>query len=262
MSERFFSAEPITSQRVTLDGPEAHHLLHVMRAAVGQQVTLFDGQGAEFAAEVTVCGRASVDLAILERFDMDRELPFALVVGVSLPKGDRQKWLAEKLTELGATELVPLVTERGIAQPTAGALERLERSVIEAAKQCGRNRLMRIAAPHAWGEWIVRRWLGSSVSEPPVQPYAGGSTMSRPLPHAMEMRRLVAHPAGRPLVEFDLSSQQSTLLAIGPEGGLTDAEIATAAAAGWQTVDLGRRILRVETAAVALAAVVALQFRP
>jgi len=226
------------SDRVTLDGPEAHHLLHVMRAAVGQEVTLFDGSGAEFVAQVAACGRASVDLTILQRLEIDRELPFALVVGVSLPKGDRQKWLVEKLTEVGATELVPLATERGVAQPTDNALERLQRAVIEAAKQCGRNRLMRISAPQLWAEWV-----------------ASQTDLSFP-------RRLVAHPTGRQLVKVDLTSPHATMLAIGPEGGLTEAELVAAEAAGWETVELGPRILRVETAAVALAAVVALAARP
>lgn len=238
MSERFFSAAPITSDCVTLDGPEAHHLLHVMRAAVGQEVTLFDGSGAEFTTEVTACGRASVDFKILERREVDRELPFPLVVGVSLPKGDRQRWLAEKLTELGTTALVPLVTERGVAEPNDNAVERLRRSVVEAAKQCGRNRLMRIAAPQAWNDWVRSDKSNS------------------------DNRRLVAHPGGQRLAELNLVSPQPPMLAIGPEGGLTDAEVSAAVAAGWQTVDLGPRILRVETAAVALAAVVAVEARP
>ena len=147
MSERFFSAEPITAQRVTLDGPEAHHLLHVMRARVGEQVTLFDGSGAEFLAAVESLRRSSVDLQVIESRQMDRELPFLLAIGVALPKGDRQKWLIEKLTELGVAAIVPLTTERGVAQPAAGALERLRRSVIEASKQCGRNRLLQIHEP-------------------------------------------------------------------------------------------------------------------
>lgn len=249
MSERFFAAEPISSDRATLDGPEAHHLLHVMRATIGQEVTVFDGSGTEFVAEVTACGRASVELKVLERIEVDRELPFSLTVGVSLPKGDRQKWLVEKLTELGVTELVPLVTERGVAQPTDNALDRLQRSAIEAAKQCGRNRLMRIAGPLAWGAWVAHGWLEQSVAPP--QAHAP----------AKSVRRLVAHPAGRPLVELDVAVPQPTILAVGPEGGLTDDEIVAAEAAAWQTVDLGPRILRVETAAVALAAVVALQTR-
>ena len=250
MSERFFAAEPITSDRATLDGPEAHHLLHVMRATVGQEVTVFDGSGAEFVAEVTACGRASVDLKVLERIEVDRELSFSLTVGVSLPKGDRQKWLVEKLTELGATELVPLATERGVAQPTDNALDRLQRSVIEAAKQCGRNRLMHIAKPQAWGAWVGNKCIPNEL------PVAGDLRSPD-----MYLRRLVAHPAGRPLVELDLAVPQPTILAVGPEGGLTDDEIVAAEAAGWQIVDLGPRILRVETAAVALAAVVALQTR-
>jgi 16S rRNA (uracil1498-N3)-methyltransferase len=235
LSSRFHHPTPITAERATLDGPEAHHLLHVGRAAVGQGVTLFDGGGAEFAAVVEKLGRSTVELRIVERIEADRELPFTLVVGVALPKGDRQKWLVEKLTELGVTTLVPLATERGVAQPTAGALERLRRSVIEASKQCGRNRLMYVAKPHAWGAWVAD------------------------VPEAEDLRRLIAHPNGLPLCGINLTSPQPTRLAIGPEGGFADAEVADAKAAGWQSVALGPRILRVETAAIALAAAIALK---
>src|SRR6185369_1957456 len=154
MSERFFSPHPISAGGMMLDGPEAHHLLHVMRASVGDEVTLFDGSGAEFRATVVTLRRADAELRIVERNEIDRELPFALVVGVALPKGDRQKWLVEKLTELGVSTLVPLVTERSIAQPAGNALDRLRRTVIESAKQCGRNRIMEIAEPQKLNEWI------------------------------------------------------------------------------------------------------------
>jgi 16S rRNA (uracil1498-N3)-methyltransferase len=249
MSERFFSSLPITTERVTLDGAEAHHLLHVMRAAKGDSVTLFDGSGAEFNAIVESLGRSQIDLRVITRDTIDRELPFSLVVGVALPKGDRQKGLVEKLTELGVATLVPLVTERGVVQPTASALERLRRSVIEAAKQCGRNRLMQINDARSWHDWISAphfsvAWLGvesAAVEEPP------------------EVRRLLSQPGGKPLHEFCRTQHLPTQLAIGPEGGFTDAEVAAATAAGWQAVDLGPRILRVETAAVALAAAFALR---
>jgi 16S rRNA (uracil1498-N3)-methyltransferase len=237
MSDRFYSAHPITGEHATLDGQEAHHLLHVMRARAGERVTLFDGSGAEFEAEIAKCGRSEVELQVLARREVDRELRFELVVGVSLPKGDRQKWLVEKLTELGVTELVPLVTERGVAQPTDSALERLERSVIEAAKQCGRNRLLRVAKPQAWCEWL------------------------RAESNGVETRRWIAHPDGKQLAATDLGAAVSTRISIGPEGGFTDAEVAAATTTGWQSVDLGPQILRVETAAVALAAVVALTYR-
>jgi 16S rRNA (uracil1498-N3)-methyltransferase len=150
---------------------------------------------------------------------------------VALPKGDRQKWLVEKLTELGATMLVPLVTRRGVAQPSSGAIERLGRSVIEAAKQCGRNRLMRIAEPKNWGTYIP----DCSTEE------------------HRSARRLVAHPGGTAINEINLREPQKTFLAIGPEGGLTEAEVAMTKAADWQVISLGPRILRVETAAITLA---------
>jgi len=242
VSDRFYSPTPITTERVTLDGAEAHHLIHVMRAAVGTEITLFDGSGAEFSAVVEVLRRSDAVVRVVERREIDRELPFELVIGVALPKGDRQKWLVEKLTELGVSTLVPLVTERGVAQPTAGALERLSRSAIEAAKQCGRNRLLKIAEPQSFAEFTAAGWVGSSASESPV--------------HSL---RLIAHPNGPPLSEIATSGRTPVALAIGPEGGLTEAEVASALAAGCQQVSLGPRILRVETAAIALAAVVALK---
>jgi 16S rRNA (uracil1498-N3)-methyltransferase len=241
MSARFFSAESITGEQILLEAPEAHHLLHVMRAEVGQQVTLFDDSGAEFTAEVTSRGRADVELRILDRRSVDRELPFTLVVGVSLPKGDRQKWLVEKLTELGVTTLVPLVTDRGVAQPTPAAIGRLERTVVEACKQCGRNRLMRIAKPQAWGEW-----LAAPDDDHHTKP-AGDE-------RSPDTRCLLAHPGGTPVATLDVSLSMPTRVAIGPEGGFTDDEVAAAACAGWQSVDLGPRLLRVETAAIMLAA--------
>jgi 16S rRNA (uracil1498-N3)-methyltransferase len=244
MSDRFYSAVRITTERVILDGPEAHHLLHVMRATVGDAVTLFDNSGVEFSAVIDNLGRTTVDLRIIERLEIDRELHFLLTVGVALPKGDRQKWLVEKLTELGVTTLVPLATTRGVAQPTDSALKKLERSVIEASKQCGRNRLMQIVESQAWNQWISA-------------PIAGGA--QHVVVGPPESRRLLAHPGGAPLSNLNYSAPLPTYLAIGPEGGLTDAEVTAAECAGWQTVNLGRRILRVETAVVALTAAVVLR---
>jgi 16S rRNA (uracil1498-N3)-methyltransferase len=147
--------------------------------------------------------------------------------------------LVEKLTELGATTLVPLVTEHGVAQPSDAALERLRRAVIEASKQCGRNRLMTIHEPQRWHEWISASSLAGE-------------------PRCLEPLRLIAHPGGKPIDEYSSRFGSPVQLTIGPEGGFSELELAAATAAGWQSVDLGPRILRVETAAIALAAAVAL----
>jgi 16S rRNA (uracil1498-N3)-methyltransferase len=242
MSDRFYSAAPINSERAALEGPEAHHLLHVMRAAVGQQVTLFDNSGAEFPAVIENLNRASVQLRVIERIETSRELPYTLTVGVALPKGDRQKWLVEKLTELGVTTLVPLETARGVAQPTDAARQRLERSAIEASKQSGRNRLMQIASPQAFDQWVSQAH----------DPIAGG-------PGPPDERLLLAHPGGVALSECRLTEPLPTRIAIGPEGGLTDDEVAHAISNEWRRISLGPRILRVETAAVALTAAITLR---
>ncbi len=230
MSDRYFAESPLVSNHAVLSGAEAHHLLHVMRAKVGTRVTLFDGSGWEFDAVVERTGRSEVELAIAGREEIDREARIAVTLGVALPKGDRQKWLVEKVVELGVARLVPLETERGAAQPVENALERLRRGVIEACKQCGRNRLMAITEPKAWREFLDE---SRNVA-----------------------CRLVAHPGQAPLCKHGARSVpgEIAMLAVGPEGGFTDEEVALAVAQGWQPVDLGPRILRVETAAVALAA--------
>jgi 16S rRNA (uracil1498-N3)-methyltransferase len=230
MSDRYFVEASIASDRALLTGAEAHHLLHVMRAKAGTRVALFDGSGWEFDAVVGRIGRSEVELAIAGRREVNREARIAVTLGVALPKGERQKWLVEKVVELGLARLVPLETERGVAQPVENALERLRRGVIEASKQCGRNRLMEIAEPREWRDFLLENRTAAC--------------------------RLVAHPRQEPGQEASCipAPNDSAALAVGPEGGFTAEEVALAVAQGWQPVDLGPRILRVETAAVALAA--------
>lgn len=234
MAHRFYIDTPIEAEQVTLGGTEAqHHLLHVMRLSAGDEITLFDGSGMEFVARIEKTQRSDVELVVLSREAVDRELPFELTVGVALPKGDRQRWFVEKAVELGITRIVPLVTERSVAQPVAKALVRLRRSVVEASKQCGRNRLLEVTEPQALGEYLAGAPEGAL--------------------------RLLAHPGSKTSAEgqpnqFQREATTAALLAIGPEGGFSDAEVQQARTAAWQTVDLGPRILRIETAAILLTA--------
>lgn len=228
MSERFFVDTPITGSLAVLTGDEARHLAAVMRARAGDEVTLFDGSGCEFTGRVQAIRKQAVEIEIVERRSVSRELPRPLTLAVALPKGERQKWLVEKATELGVTRLVPLATERGVAQPVEAALDRLRRTVIEASKQCGRNQLMEIAAP------VAARALFSQASTAD--------------------ERLIADPGGQPLAATAVVTGAGILAAIGPEGGFGPAELTAAREAGWQPVSLGPRILRIETAAIALAA--------
>jgi 16S rRNA (uracil1498-N3)-methyltransferase len=228
MGRRYYSHEPIERGKVTLDGSEAHHLLHVMRAQPGEPVVLFDGRGDEYDALIVQRGRSTVELAVAAKRSIDRELPWDLVLGIPLPKGERERWLIEKAVELGVTRLVPLRTEHSIH---ASVGSKLQRYAIEAAKQCGRNKLMEIGPLCSWQEWISQK----------------------------ASRRLIAQFGGCPLSQIDHMGAGNTLLAIGPEGGWAKRELEQAGAEGWQQVDLGRRVLRMETAALALIAALVLR---
>ena len=198
------------------------------------RVVLFDGSGGEFPAVGPAVGRNEVELAVLSRDEVDRELPLDVTLGVALPKGDRQKWLVEKAVELGVTRIVPLRTQRAVAQPTEQALA-----------GCGArwSRPRNNAAATAC-------WRSTSRDPGPI-------SSKRPPPRPC---RLVAQPQGyHESGQFPLPEElpERVLLAVGPEGGFVGEEMALAIAAGWHTVDLGPRILRVETAALLLAAIVA-----
>ena len=121
MAERYFVDSLIEEDPIVLSGSEAQHLVKVMRAAEGDVVTLFDGSGAEFSAQVVAIGRTQAELAITERIEVDRETRAPITLGVALPKGDRQRWLVEKVVELGVARLVPLKVDRGVAAAGSAA---------------------------------------------------------------------------------------------------------------------------------------------
>ena len=229
MSERFFITTQPAGDRAVLEGDEARHLTRVLRAKVGDTVSLFDGRGREWPARVASLGRDRVELDTTEPTVDPVPVAIPLTLAVALPQGDRQKWMVEKLTELGAARLVPLETTRGVAEATASAQARLERVVIEACKQCGRNTLMEIAAGHPLKRLLAEVPAGACV--------------------------VIAHPDGTPLDVAAIPTTATEIIAlVGPEGGFTDEELGVADRAGVIRISLGPHILRVETAAIALAA--------
>src|SRR5205807_8112839 len=137
-----------------------------------------------------------VVLAVVVRESPERELLYRLEVAAPLPKGDRAQFLIEKLTELGVTKYTPLRTSRSVVHPGAGKREKLERYVIEASKQCGRNMLMEIGPLTDWAAYA-------------------------PLP-SLPARRAMAHFAGG---KPEWPGGYDLALAVGPEGGFTDEEV-------------------------------------
>ncbi|MBN9120782.1 MAG: 16S rRNA (uracil(1498)-N(3))-methyltransferase [Planctomycetes bacterium] len=226
MSDRFYTPDVLGPGEYALTGPEAHHLATVRRFAPGDRIFLFNGDGNEYPCEVLSVGKRAVALSVFPPVSADRELGFPLVVASALPKGDRTDFLIEKLTELGATRFVPLLTARAVVQPKVSAVEKLSRAVIEASKQCGRNRLMTIDPPQSWAAFVARADLPAA--------------------------RVVLH-TGPDLPK--VSASGGCAVAAGPEGGFTPEEVARARESGWTAASLGPRVLRVETAAIAAAAV-------
>jgi 16S rRNA (uracil1498-N3)-methyltransferase len=232
MAERFYINSAIDLGPVRLEGPEAHHLAVVCRVRPGDQVYLFNGDGRQYLATVGAVQKKGVDLNVINSEAPARELGFPLEVAAPLPKMDRASFLIEKLTELGATSFVPLRSDRSVVHPRETRLEKLHRTVVEASKQCGRNVLMRVEPLVNWEDYVKRDELPRN--------------------------KLLAHPGSESVAGAiqQVNVGGGYAVAVGPEGGFTDAEVIVAQAAGWRLVSLGSRILRVETSALMLAALV------
>lgn len=233
-SRRFYLPGPLRLGCCRLGGAQARHLALVLRIRPGEEITLFDGTGLEATAAVTAIEDARVDLAVGEVRAAQCEPPTPVILATAVPKGERYDWLIEKATELGVAKVVPLVTERSVVVPGAAKLDRLRRKVVEASKQCGRSRLMEISSPVRWEEFVECELV----------------------PHGC----WVAHPAGEPLTTRPHAAGSGPkgaaafVGAIGPEGGWTDGELERARSSGARVVSLGPRVMRIETAALVLAA--------
>jgi 16S rRNA (uracil1498-N3)-methyltransferase len=234
VKERFFCPTPARDGRIRLEGDESRHLTRVRRLGPGAVVEVFDGAGWAASAEVIEVGKDRVDLVVRGEPLADRTAACRLTLATAVPKGERFDWLVEKATELGVERLVPIVTERSVVDPRATKLQRLRRLVVEASKQCGRNRLMVLDRPIAWDLWLKEPLLAT--------------------------QRLAAHPGGAPPQVWTRARRGGEVaLAVGPEGGFTEDEIASARAAGWEIASLGTTLLRIETAGlVGCAAILAL----
>jgi len=213
---------------VELGDSAANHVARVLRLPAGAPLILFDGTGGECEAVVETINKRRVVARVLAHHAHEREAPLELWLAQGISRGERMDYTVQKAVELGVNRIVPLFTERCGVQLTG---ERLDKRVqhwqavaISACEQCGRNRLPDIAAPRS-----LRAWLAESSP-------ALGLVLD---PEADMTLSTLAAPTG------------AVSLLIGPEGGLTDEEIASAKQAGYLGLRLGPRILRTETAAVA-----------
>jgi 16S rRNA (uracil1498-N3)-methyltransferase len=212
---------------VTLPPEESHHASDVLRLRAGDEVELFDGRGGAARYTLAEKTKRGLALALVSRVQESREPLVAVTLAFAPPRPKRTLALIEKATELGVARFVPLETRRTRAALPSKAIEKLRRRAIEACKQCGRN---------------VVPFFGESM------PLA--SLVER---EKAEVRLLPDTRDARPL-KTALRAAKTVLYAIGPEGGFEDDERSLLRRAGFEPVTLGRSILRVETAAVAILA--------
>ena len=220
---RLFVREPLgEGARVELVGGQANYIGNVMRLGEGAELLVFDGSSGEWLARIVETGRKRMALAVERRTREPEAIPDVWLAFAPV-KRSQTDWLVEKATELGVAKLIPVMTQRTIAERVK--LDRLEAIAIEAAEQCGRTRLPTIEAPVA-----LQKWLDTSGT-------------GRALYFADEGGGQPAGTAFKP---------GSATILTGPEGGFTDEERASIRAAeNAVPVSLGPRILRAETAALA-----------
>lgn len=225
----------IVDGRVVLDAPETRHLRDVLRLTADDVVALFDGAGNEYSARITEISKRQTIITITEKIESPiPESPLELTIAAAMLKSEKFDLVVQKCVELGVRRLVPLSTNRTDVKPKA-ALPRIDRwrkIAIEASKQCGRSVVMEICDPLSFGQFCGSEEKGTKI----LFSERGGNGFD------------------------DLEGDDQMTAVVGPEGGWDDVEIELARSRGFKIVTLGGRILRAETASIALATILQHRF--
>ena len=229
---RFYCPTPLaTGHALSLPAGAARHV-QVLRLQPGEVITLFNGEGGEFDATVIRMGRSDVEVAVGAHHPVERETVRAVHLLAGITANDRMDWLVEKATELGVASITPLVAERSVlklkGERADKKLAHWQGIAVASAEQCGRNRVPMLHAAVTLKEWLVRAEAGQ--------------------------RWVLSLSEGTQALSAMSGSAPVTVLS-GPEGGLSPSEEASALAAGFVPVTLGPRVLRAETAPLAVLAV-------
>ncbi len=228
---RFYCPPPLpTSGSFELPPDAAHHASRVLRLREGDAVQMFDGIGHECHGVIAELGGKRVLVGNITAADVDRESPLPVLLAQALSSSEKMDWVIQKATELGATEIQPLATERSVAklsaERAAKRTEHWQQVAISACEQCGRNVLPTIHAPLDIMVWLQQMKASSDA-------------------------RFILLPEGATALHSQPKPQGRAVLLIGAEGGFTKAESDTARRCGFAPVRMGARVLRTETAAVA-----------
>ena len=226
MVPRFYVDAPLRAGgSSTLPEASAHHALHVLRLRAGDEVTLFNGRGGEFAGRIAAIERLRISVDLLQHRAVERESPLRVTLVQAVSAGEKMDSTVRKAVELGVTAIQPVLATRSVARPKGeradSRREHWQKVVIAACEQCGRNRIPEVRPLIAISDYRAEEGLKVLLS---------------------------------PLSELSFSKlefKNNIVLAAGPEAGFTGEEEAGLASQGFVPARLGPRVLRTETAAIA-----------
>ncbi|GAA6183428.1 MULTISPECIES: 16S rRNA (uracil(1498)-N(3))-methyltransferase [Aliiglaciecola] len=224
----------IVDQIIDLTPDAANHIVSVLRLNEGHPLVLFNGDGNEYSAELVTAKKRQAKVLIDAKLSINVESTLNIHLGQGVSRGDRMDMAIQKAVELGVTEITPLITERCGVKLSAERWEKKcqqwQKLIISACEQCGRNQI-----PTLHPCTSIHEWTKQSTTQ----------------------LRLTLHPRAEKSIKHLSIPSSGVKLLIGPEGGFTESEIYATEQVGFQTVQMGPRVLRTETAAIA--AIAALQ---
>jgi len=231
---RFYVPQPqIEKGLLKVEGSEVRHIRRVLRLKVGDRLHLFDGSTNEYEGIIVEESPSSVVIKVEDVLYPPKESPLEITLAQSLLKGEKMEYVIQKATELGIKKIIPFFSSRSVPlldkSKKLRRYHRWEKIAIEACKQCGR------------------------IAVPKVEPLQNYSDMLR-MASSEALRLILWEKEGRGLKEVLLGSKGMTKIffMVGPEGGMSDAEVGEAEKAGFIPITLGKRILRSETAGLCL----------
>ena len=233
MPKFFISPADIRDGNISLTGEDVRHIRKVLRHRVGDRLTLSDGCGTDYAADITAISPEEVRLKIVRSGKSDSEMSVSVTLFQCIPKSGKMDFIAQKCTELGVARIVPVESMYVVGKPDSPQkIARCQKIAAEAAKQCGRGVIPTVEAPISFADAVARFPAFDTV----IMPYESAKEGS--------VKKALSAPG------------RSIAILIGPEGGFSAEEVALARAHGAAIVTLGKRILRTETAGCAVLAMI------
>lgn len=261
---RFFvSPEQIAGDRITVTGEDVNHMKNVLRMKPGERVRISNGSDEDYFCTIESLGESEVLLHVDSRETSSIELPVQIYLFQGLPKSDKMELIVQKAVELGAYAVIPVAMKRSVVKldnkKAAAKVKRWNAIAESAAKQSGRMVIPQVHLPVTFSQAVEQAaHMGCKLL-----PYEneegmeGVRSILGGLAETVKERRCAARESGE--------GQDSPLkigIFIGPEGGFEPAEVELAVSGGWQKISLGRRILRTETAGMALLSVLVYLLEP